>query len=57
MPFKSEKQRKWLWANKPEIALKLDEQIPESNPVSEIKEEEEVKPIEEVVEEEIQENR
>jgi len=22
MPFKSEKQRKWLWANKPEIALR-----------------------------------
>ena len=22
MPFKSEKQRRWLWKNKPEIALK-----------------------------------
>ena len=33
---------------------KVDERVPEPNPVSEIKEEEEVKPIEEVVEEEIQ---
>ena len=33
---------------------KVDEQVSESNPVSEIKEEKEVKPIEEVVEEEIQ---
>jgi len=22
MPFKSEKQRKWMWVNKPEIAKK-----------------------------------
>lgn len=22
MPFKSEKQRKWMWANKPELAKK-----------------------------------
>ena len=36
-------------------SLKVDEQVPEPSPVSEIKEEEkEVKPIEEVVEEEIQ---
>ena len=34
---------------------KVDEQVPEPSPVSEIKEEEEVKPIEEKVEEEIQE--
>ena len=33
---------------------KVDERVPEPNPVSEIKEEKEVKPIEEVVEEEIQ---
>ena len=35
-------------------STKVDEQVSESSPVSEIKEEEEVKPIEEVVEEEIQ---
>jgi len=33
---------------------KVDERVPEPSPVSEIKEEEEIKPIEEVVEEEIQ---
>jgi len=33
---------------------KMDERVPEPNPVSEIKEEEVIKPIEEVVEEEIQ---
>ena len=33
---------------------KVDERIPEPSPVSEIKEEEEIKPIEEIVEEEIQ---
>ena len=35
-------------------SLKVDEQVSEPSPVSEIKEEEKVKPIEEVVEEEIQ---
>ena len=35
-------------------SLKVDEQVPEPSPVSEIKEEKEIKPIEEVVEEEIQ---
>ena len=25
MPFKSEKQRKWMWANKPEIARSWEE--------------------------------
>ena len=33
---------------------KVDERVPEPSPVSEVKEEEEIKPIEEVVEEEIQ---
>jgi hypothetical protein len=33
---------------------KMDERVPEPSPVSEVKEEEEIKPIEEVVEEEIQ---
>ena len=33
---------------------KVDERVPEPNPVSEIKEEKEVKPVEEIVEEEIQ---
>ena len=51
MPFKSEKQRRWLWKNKPEIALKWTNKYPESSPISEV--EEEVKPVEQVVEEEI----
>ena len=25
MPFKSEKQRKWMWANEPEIAQRWEE--------------------------------
>lgn len=26
MPFKSEKQRKWMWANKPEMAKKWEQE-------------------------------
>jgi hypothetical protein len=28
MPFKSEKQRKYMWANKPEIAREFEEKTP-----------------------------
>ena len=31
MPFKSEKQRKWMWANDPEMAKKWEEEEEEQN--------------------------
>jgi|TARA_A100001518_G_C1169764_1_gene21536 hypothetical protein len=31
MPFKSEKQRKWMWANEPEMAKKWEEEEEEQN--------------------------
>ncbi|MFA5572279.1 MAG: hypothetical protein WDA42_04165 [Candidatus Bathyarchaeia archaeon] len=29
MPFVSEQQRKWMWANKPEMAKKWEEHTPD----------------------------
>ena len=48
MPFKSEKQRRYLWANHPEIAQRWGEPVQESDETTEG-----FSPIKEVTEEEI----